>query len=138
MKKILIFFFVLAIILTPMAVAEAGVFDRLVPQCSETLVDGEFVEACSMCHIVQLIQNILSFLVTISVIVATLMFIYAGFLYMTAGGSADKIKAATKIFTNVFIGFVFVLGAFLIVDTIMKTFYNPNTRFGPWNEIECK
>ena len=153
MKKILIFFFVLAIILTPMAVVEAGFLDRIVPECNTTeitIFDKDssgnidytkgrlgFANPCGMCHIVQLIQNILSFLVTISVIVATLMFIYAGFLYMTAGGSADRIKAATKIFTNVFIGFVFVLGAFLIVDTIMKTFYNPNTRFGPWNEIEC-
>ncbi len=136
MKKVLIFFFVLAIILTPVAVAEAGVFDQLAPKCNEQLVNGEFVDKCTMCHIVQLIQNILSFLVTISVIVATLMFIYAGFLYLTAGGSADKIKSANKIFTNVFIGFIFVLGAFLIVDTIMKTFYD-NTRFGPWNEIEC-
>ena len=62
------------------------------------------------------------FLITISVMIATLMFVYAGFVYLTAGGSPDKIKSATKIFTNVFIGLIFVLGAFLIVDTIMKTF----------------
>jgi flagellar biosynthesis protein FlhB len=141
MKKIIISFFVLSILVTSVTPAPAnaqGFLDRIVPQCNEELVGGEFTDSCGMCHIVQLIQNILSFLVTISVVVATLMFIYAGFLYMTAGGSADKIKAATKIFTNVFIGFVFVLGAFLIVDTIMKTLYNPNTRFGPWNEIECR
>lgn len=126
--------------LTPFAFVEAqGFLDRIVPACNEGALDvaGNFKESCGMCHIVQLIQNVLSFLVTVSVMIATLMFVYAGFLYLTAGGSPDKIKSATKIFTNVGIGFVFVLGAFLIVDTIMKVFYNENTSFGPWNEIEC-
>lgn len=142
MKKALIFFFVLAIILIPVAftpepVSAQGFLDRIVPACNENLVNGNFADRCNICHIVQLIQNALSFLITISVMIATLMFVYAGFLYLTAGGSPEKIKSATKIFTNVFIGLVFVLGAFLIVDTIMKTFYNENTSFGPWNEIEC-
>jgi hypothetical protein len=154
MKKILIFLFVLAIMLTPIVVtpepaSAQGFLDRIVPACNEGALtvpifnsEGKqvglgFEENCGMCHIVQLIQNILSFIITISVMVATLMFVYAGFLYLTAGGSADKIKSATKIFSNVFIGLIFVLGAFLIVDTIMKTFFNENTKFGPWNEIEC-
>ena len=122
MRKILVFFFVLTILLTPIAIAEAGFLDRIAPACNENLAGGNFTDNCTICHIVQLVQNVLSFLITISVMIATLMFVYAGFVYLTAGGSPDKIKSATKIFTNVFIGLIFVLGAFLIVDTIMKTF----------------
>jgi hypothetical protein len=136
MKRVLIFFFVLAIIFTPFVFVEAGFLDRIAPSCNENLVGSNFTDSCTICHLVQLIQNILSFLITVSVVVATLMFVYAGFLYLTASGSPDKLKKAHGIFWNVLIGFIFVLGAFLIVDTIMKTFYN-ESKFGPWNEIKC-
>ena len=117
MKKILIFFFVLALILTPVAVIQAGVFDTIVP-CGR---EGTS-EQCGWSDIVKLGQNILNFLIAFSVVIATLMFTYAGFLYLTAGGSPDKLKKANGIFVNVGVGFVFVLGAFLIVKLIMDTF----------------
>lgn len=119
-----------AVLLAPFSVydmAEAGILDRIVPEC----------ENCGFCNLIELAQNILNFLVSFAVIAAVLMFVYAGFLYMTAGGSEDKIKKAHKIFKNVFIGFLFVLASFLIVDTVMKAFLKEDSKFGFWNEIGC-
>jgi len=117
MKKVLIFFFVLALILTPIAVTQAGVFDTIVPCGREGASDP-----CGWNDIVQLGQNILGFLIAFSVVIATLMFTYAGFLYLTAGGNPSRLEKAHKIFINVGVGFIFVLGAFLIVKLILDTF----------------
>lgn len=117
MRKTLIFFFVLAIILTPIAVVQAQFFGPLVP-CGTERTGG----SCGWKDIVTLARNVIKFMISFSVIIATIMFVYAGFQYLTAGGDETKIKSAHKVFTNVFIGLVFVLGGFLIVDMILKAF----------------
>ncbi|PIT96746.1 hypothetical protein COT82_01470 [Candidatus Campbellbacteria bacterium CG10_big_fil_rev_8_21_14_0_10_35_52] len=134
-KHPLIFFFIVSLFLTiftKKVYAAASFMKPIVPKCASGGI-------CGYCDLISLVNNIIEFLIYFSVIMATLMFMYAGFQYLTAGGKGDKITSAHKIFTNVFLGLVFVLAAFLIVDTIMKTFLpNGSTKFGPWNEIECK
>lgn len=102
----------------------------LVPQCNSV-----FQGACGFCDLFQLTQNLINFAVGFAVIVATLMFVYAGVLYFSASAKQDNIKKAHGIFWKVFIGFVFVLSAWLIVDLIMSTFLGKD--FGPWNQLNC-
>lgn len=99
----------------------------IVPACSY----GPFEGACGFCDIFQLAQNLINFAVAFSVLVATIMFVYAGFLYFSASAKHDNIKKAHGIFWKVFIGFVFILGAWLIVSLIMSTLLND--KFSPWN-----
>ena len=57
------------------------------------------------------------------------------------------IKEARSMMTNVLIGFAIILTAWLIVDTVMKTFVNQaligasgsgtDASYGPWNAIKC-
>lgn len=103
--------------------------EKLVPECTGDI--------CGYCDILPLIQNIIGFAIYLAVIVATLMFVYAGFIYLTARGNPDRLKKAHGIFWNVFFGLIFVLAAFLIVDTVMKAFIK-ESKFGPWNKIECR
>lgn len=104
----------------------------IVPACSY----GPFEGACGFCDIFQLAQNLINFAVAFSVLVATIMFVYAGFLYFSASAKHDNIKKAHGIFWKVFIGFVFILGAWLIVSLIMSTLLDD--RFSPWNGFaEC-
>lgn len=124
MKRVLIFLLVFTIFLTPIAVTYASVFDTIVP-CGIDKDKNNVLsvdEECGWRNIVQLGQNILNFLVVFSAVAATVMFIYAGFLYLTAMGDENKIKDAHKIFWNVGLGFIFVLGAFLIIKLIKDTF----------------
>lgn len=64
---------------------------------------------------VRIIQFILSLLGIISVS----LFIYAGFLWMTSGGSEEKIATAKKTILNASIGIVIILSAWGIVTFIL-------------------
>jgi hypothetical protein len=54
-------------------------------------------------------------------IIAVGLIIYAGWLYMTAGGEADKIEQAKKMLINAAIGLVIILSAFGIVTFIISS-----------------
>ena len=93
---------------------------------------------CHICEITLLAQNIINFAVYLATALAAILFMYAGFKYATASANPGQIEEAHKIFWNVLIGMVFVLGAWLIVDTIMKALFDEgNKGFGPWNELQC-
>ena len=103
------------------------------------IIDPE--EECGLCNLVELASESLKFAVYFTVFVATFLIVYAGFLYITAGGESGKISSATKIFGKVVGGLVIVLVAWLVVDTLLKTFFadSPlNKNFGPWNQIQCR
>jgi len=64
----------------------------------------------------KIIRAILGFLG----ILALLVVMYGGFVWMTAGGSADKIEQAKKILINGAIGLLIILSSFLIVQFIIS------------------
>ncbi len=66
--------------------------------------------------IARLIRTAISFLGVIAVV----MVLYGGFLFMTASGSEDKVKRAKRLFTSALIGLVIVLSAFAIVQFILS------------------
>ena len=53
-----------------------------------------------------------------------------------SGGSTEGVSEAKGMMTNAVIGFIILLGAWLIVDTVLKTVMKEGT-IGPWNEIAC-
>lgn len=61
-----------------------------------------------------IIQNLLRF----ALIFVVIIFAYAGFTYLTSGGSASKIEKAHNMLIKAVVGFVIVLSAFLIVELI--------------------
>ena len=91
---------------------------------------------CGPCHVVLLGQNIISFLIGVSVFIAVGLFVYAGFIMVTAGGDPGKVSRSKGIFASVAIGLILVLVAWLAIDTLMKNLFNQDA-FGPWNKLEC-
>jgi hypothetical protein len=86
------------------------------------------------------IQNAVKLAVALGILVVTLAIAYAGFLFMTSGGSEERRSKGKQAITNALIGLVIVLTAWLIVDTLMKVIYNANAssgsvQLGPWNAI---
>jgi len=75
-------------------------------------------EQCGFNDLRTLTQNVLDWLVTISISLAALMFAYAGWLYLSAQGDTNQVQQAHKVFTNVGIGLVLVIGAWVIVYTV--------------------
>jgi hypothetical protein len=80
---------------------------------------------CGYNDLLQLVNNIINWIILISVPVAAGVFAWAGFTYMTTGIS-DRKSYAKSMITKVFLGFVFILAAWLIVGTIIKALLNPS------------
>lgn len=75
--------------------------------------------SCNICSMVTLGQNIINFAILIAMPIAMLLFAWAGFLYFTSGFSSAQITTAHSIFKKTAIGFVAVLVAWLVVNTVI-------------------
>lgn len=100
-------------------------------------IRGGAAGECTVCDLVQLAQNIVRILIFLATCIAVLLFVYAGWLYIQASASPGNVSKAHGIFISTLIGLVVTLAAWLIIDTIMKTFYGDGGRWGPWNDILC-
>ncbi|KKS34951.1 MAG: hypothetical protein UU98_C0044G0007 [Parcubacteria group bacterium GW2011_GWD2_42_14] len=98
---------------------------------------GYLQDECNFCDLQVLALNILNFLVLISAVVAALLFLNAGFLYITSSANPGNISKAHKIFGNTLVGMIIIFAAWLIVSQIMIILYNgsPLSSMGDWNTI---
>ncbi len=116
MRRLLSTIFVTLIISLPVCVSAAG----LIP-C------GQDDDTCRFRDFAVLIQQVISFLAFyIAAPLATLAIMYAGFKYLTSMDKPGPREEAKKILQNVLIGFFFVLGAWLIIDTILDVLLKNN------------
>lgn len=113
----------------PIAYAQlSSSFDGPIVACSG-------IADCNLCTLLETAQNIINFLVFFAIIVAVLMFVYAGFLLVTAGSNEGQISKGKSIFWTVFIGLFVILAAWLIINLIMSSFLNPD--FDKWYSFNC-
>ncbi|MBP9749643.1 MAG: hypothetical protein KBD21_02845 [Candidatus Pacebacteria bacterium] len=119
----------------------------LVPCGDDVVVSGDsktgytYCNECSACHLQQLAQNVLNFLVGVMSAVAALLFVNAGILYTTAPTNPSAVSKAHNIFKNTLIGILIILSAYLLIDFGLKALLGENGSvmgFGPWNTILCK
>lgn len=97
--------------LTPEEIAADKKGSGLVP-CTDT---------CDLNDVLQLINNIIVFLIKdIFIPIIILLFIYAGYQYITAQGNPAKIANLKKLLWRIIVGMVLVLCAWLIVKTIIS------------------
>ena len=118
-KKSLIFVLVFILLVVPAISFAAFSFDPLqglVP-CGK----GSSV-SCGFKDFMTLIHNVINFiLIYMALPIAAIMFVYAGFLLVTAGSEAAGARTKAKsIFTNALIGLVLAAGCWLIIRTILS------------------
>jgi hypothetical protein len=98
---------------------------------------------CDICSIVSLGHNVLNFLVLASLLLATIMFAYAGIEMLIHSDNPGQIAQARSMLINVMIGMVILLAAWLMVDTVMKVMFTDKAFAGlpgagkPWQDILC-
>jgi len=98
-----------------------------------TEINGELVE-CTFGHLILLLQNLITNLIIISTFLATAAFAYAGILLLTSGGNEAAKNKAKEIFMKVLIGYLWILGAWLLVYTITRVLlYEGYSLLGPPN-----
>lgn len=79
------------------------------------LIDG----IDSITEFVQLIVN--TIIIPIGSVVVVMVFIYAGFLFVTAQGSEAKLKTAKNTFIWAVIGTAILLGSWVLAEVIQRT-----------------
>jgi len=102
-------------------------FVVLVPIFSFAQSQGQFVPCTNDCgyqDLLKLVNNIINWIIIISMPVAAGVFAWAGFTYMTTG-IVDRKSEARAMINKVFIGFAVILSAWIIVNTITNTLLSP-------------
>lgn len=75
---------------------------------------------CDTGDVATFVNGLIDFLIRMLGIIAVIVMVYAGFMLVTSGGDEGKWTKAKELFTNVVIGIVIILAAWLVVDTIMS------------------
>ncbi len=112
----------------------------LVPACQvgDASCDNAYApQNYGTCEIVLLANNVLRFIIGLLSLIATLVFVYAGYLLVLSRGDVSQMQRAKGMFTNVLIGLVIMLSAFLIVNTVMSILVGSDSSLLNWSNIEC-
>ncbi|MEX0917082.1 MAG: hypothetical protein WDZ90_00955 [Candidatus Paceibacterota bacterium] len=84
-------------------------------------VEGEFCNPLGSAELQDLLVKLLEIVVMIMFPIIVLAILWAGFLFVTAGGSEEKINTAKKVFFYTLIGAAIVLGAEVLSIAIQGT-----------------
>lgn len=99
---------------------------------------GEGEPACQTCHVVELVNGVIEWLVLILGTIAAIIIVYAGFKLVMSGGNRHAMEEAKSLINNMLIGYVIVLAGWLLVDTGMKMLLTDGeTALGMWNQVSC-
>jgi heme/copper-type cytochrome/quinol oxidase subunit 2 len=72
----------------------------------------------------ELIENIITFIFNMALIVFPLIMIFAGVLFMTAGGDPKQVERAKDLIFYAFIGFIIILLAKGVITLLEQTLKN--------------
>lgn len=145
MKKILLFIFICTAFfhfgaLDVVVAQEVGLSQ--LSQCSGT--------DCSACNVVHLANGIIKWLIGILFIIFAILVAVAGVRLVVSGGNHHALDEAKSMFLNAIIGFIIILSAWLIVDTIMRALVGTDERPGQlaiggkatgylfWSQVQCQ
>jgi hypothetical protein len=138
-RRLALFLIVLAVIviLPSITYGQSASYSGLVP-CGVSSNPLDATE-CQACHLVSLAQNVIMFLIGLSIPIAALMFAWAGILYFTSGaGGSENISRAKKIFSTTLFGFVLAITAWLIINTLLFTILDKQQfQNSSWFKIDC-
>jgi len=90
---------------------------------------------CNFCTATQMVDGLIGWLIGILVLVAVLLLCVAGFKLVTSAGNSSAVGEAKQMLVNVIVGFVIILAAWTIVDTLIKTLAGGD--LGVWNPVAC-
>lgn len=139
MKKIGLFFLLALVVFyaAPAPVMASG-FDTI--NLAAGLVPCEDGTKCTACHLIQLANNVINWLISILMVVFAILIMWAGFKLVTSGGNTSAKQDAKNTFTNAIIGLIIVLAAWILVDTMLRALLGNNgdiAGYGPWSSISC-
>ena len=82
------------------------------------------------------LQALMNVAVSLGVVLITIYIAWAGVAYLSAPINAEGRNQAKSRLMNAVLGLIIMLGAWLLIDSIMKVIYNSSdVQFGPWNAL---
>ncbi len=115
----LISLMIFSLILIPFAVF--AVSSPIVQCGTEKDASGNISNACTVCDLFTLVDRVVDFMLeVIAFPLAVIMFLYGGFMWITAGGDSGKITKGRKAIEYAVYGMIVAFAAWLIIDTILK------------------
>lgn len=96
----------------PLAVSAQGFIDRVRGGVDTAGGQAGFSEGGA--DLIQITGGIIAVLLSFVGVILIIVMIYAGFLWMTAGGSADQVKKARAMILNAIIGLVITMSSYAI------------------------
>ena len=113
--------------------ARVAMANGLVPECS-----GEG-GVCTYCDFLALAQNVIKFLMEVSISIGVIFIIYGAVMLMISSGSPEKAQKGKTIVTNAVIGVAIALGAWLIINTIVAVLATGESGLAEnWWQISCE
>ncbi len=88
---------------------------------------------CQSCHVVQLISQVLGWLVVVLGILVAIMIVVSGLRMVLSVGNTAAKESAKKTISNILIGYVILLAGWMLVEFGLKN----NTVYGVWNVVQC-
>lgn len=109
---------------------------------------------CGTCQVVQLANGLIMWLIAIVFLLFAILLVRAGIKLVLSGGNPGALQDAKDSFINALVGFIIILAAWLIVDTLMRALVGkagdetskgllflkgPDGKEGSllWSEIKC-
>jgi len=90
---------------------------------------------CTLCDLWQLGSNIINFIsFKLAIPLGAFLFVVAGVIFMTSGGSEKNVEWAKTIFTNTVVGLMIIYLSWLFIDTFLKTIAQ-GSFVGAWNQF---
>ncbi|OGM96333.1 MAG: hypothetical protein A3B86_04300 [Candidatus Yanofskybacteria bacterium RIFCSPHIGHO2_02_FULL_38_22b] len=95
-------------------------------------------DKCTQCQILQLVRNVIDFLmIGAAPVLATAFFIWAGVYMILGGANPDMLSRGKEMFKNTIIGLLIVMLAWLITNTVIQTFKGTGAG-GSWWSVTCQ
>ncbi len=113
-RNILIFSLILVVFVLPNISSAAPI----IPTCAN--------DNCGFRDFIQLINNVVNFIIMISFPIAAGVFAWAGFNMMMDAGNGAKRRESIEMMKKVMIGFAIILVAWIVVNTLLKALLSPS------------
>ncbi|MDO8561691.1 MAG: hypothetical protein Q7S05_02590, partial [bacterium] len=107
--------FALLVFLTAPAIVSSAVMPGQIVTCTGALGS----KPCTICDIAQVAQNVLNTGIFVAVFLSATLFAWAGLKYLTNAANPSGVTQAKTLFGSVLVGLLIILGAWVVIDTLM-------------------
>lgn len=90
---------------------------------------------CRPCDLAALAQNVINYLIGLTIPLAAVMFAWAGILYFTSAANPAQRDKAKAVFKVVLWGFLIAIGAYIAIQLLLRTLLG--SEYQNWNSIQC-